>query len=98
MTFWGLFKITLILDLIPTLCFLPIIMIIYLISPGKVNYNFDSSIETSIMTVNFGPGPSGLTGAILMGLIIWIITIIVLTAILYFLGQKTPLGEVRIGS
>lgn len=98
LTFSGLFNITLIVDIVPTLCLVLLFLITYLIYPDKVDYNFDSRFEVGIMNVNVGPGTSGLTTVILVALIIWIIAVLVQTTLLYFLGQKTPLGKVRIGT
>lgn len=96
LTFWGLFKISLILEVVPALCLAPLILLIFLISPESIEY--DTKVEVSGMTLNFGPEASALPLGILMGLILWVIGTLILTAILYFLGQKTPLGKVRIGT
>ena len=96
LTFSGLFKTILILETVPALCLAPFILLVFLISPESIEY--DSKVEVSGITLNFVPETPALILGILIGLILWVIGALIQTAILYFLGQKTPLGKVRIGS
>lgn len=93
----GLFKFTLILEFVPALCLAPFILIFYFIAPEKLHYNFDSEIQVSGWSVGFDGGNGALTATILIAVALWLIGTLIQTALLYFLGQKTPLGKVRIG-
>lgn len=93
LSYWGIVKITLIMEFFIPLLLLPFFLIFYLVAPQKVTVNISKSIDIWGLTVQ----ADGIIGLAFGALIGSLIGLFISAAILYFFGQKTRLGHVKIG-
>jgi len=94
LSYWGIFKLSLIFEIIIPIILAPFILVLYLTNPEATTA---ISLEPrSVMGLLIESDSFGLT--LLLGLILLFISLIVQSALWYFLAQKTPLGRVKISN
>ena len=98
LTFWGIFKLLVIFEVAVPIVISPFIFAYYLIRPEKFSFNFDWSFKTLGITVKTTPDAINFIGILLLAIVFAVISIILQSAILHFLGRKTLLGKIRIGT
>lgn len=96
-SFWGLFKISLILDFVIPILITPFFAVYYFIAPDKFEINLDNDFNLYGLSFDVTSGDGSISAAIILIILIGIIGLLAQCGILYFLAQKTPLGNVTVG-
>ena len=94
LSFWGIFKTWVVLEITIPILLSPFIATYYLIAPEKFTFTTKTSAHVAGITIN---SSEWFTVAIL-ALLLSLIVMLVQTAILFFLAQKTALGKITIGN
>ena len=97
LSFWGIFKLIVIFEVAIPLVISPFIFTYYLVRPDRFSFNFDWSVKAMGMNVKTTPHSANIIIVILIGLFLAIISMLIQSGILNFLGQKTLLGKIQIG-
>lgn len=98
LSYWGIFKVSLIFDFAIPLLLAPFLLIWYIIAPEKVNFEWDRKLEIHGTSIDFVSGDITITANIILAAIIFIISLMIQCAVLYFFAQKTRLGRIKIGN
>jgi hypothetical protein len=97
LSFWGLFKLSVMLDFLIPIFLIPIFLIVALFAPEKIIMNWPQKFDVFGVTLDATSGDINVSFTLITGLVIGFVGLIIQCAILYFLAQKTPLGRIRIG-
>ncbi|WP_418152101.1 hypothetical protein AB8615_07875 [Litorimonas sp. RW-G-Af-16] len=95
LSFWGIFKISLIVEHLITVLLMPLMLIGHFVMPEKINFDITSKWKIGFLTAD----TDGLIGAlVIIPLLFFTICIgaIVKAAVLHFIAQKTRLGRIKI--
>lgn len=92
-SFWGLFKISLVIDFLIPILLAPLILLVYLTAPEKFNLSLDHVINI----YGFKLQANGEMSLVIGTLIACIIGLWFQTVFLNWLGKYTRLGRVKIG-
>ena len=97
LSYWGIFKVSLILDFVIPLLLAPFLLVGYMVAPDRFDFELDRKLELHGTSIDFGSGDITITANIFLALILFIIGLMIQCAVLYFLAQKTRLGRIKIG-
>ena len=97
LSYWGILKVTLILDFLIPILFFPIFLVMNFKLSKKFGRNWPPTWEWNGLSWDWTTGDvSGGATAIIM-ILVGIVWLFIQSAILYFFAQKTPVGKIRIG-
>jgi len=97
-SFWGLFKLSLILDFVIPILLTPFFVILYFVAPEKFNIDWDTKFEMNGLSFDISSGVLTGSATLVFTILLGFILLMIQCGILYFLAQKTPLGNIRVGS
>ena len=97
LSYWGIFKFSLILDFVIPILLAPFLLFGLIVAPDKFSFKVDRELEFFGSSIDFGSGDITITANIFIAFILFLIGLLIQCAILYFLAQKTRLGRVKIG-
>ena len=88
LSFWGLFKISLILDFLLPILASPLVAVYYFTAPDKFAFEWESKFHMYGITFASTPDTLGAITAIILALFIGFIGLFVQSAAIFFLAQK----------
>lgn len=96
-SYWGLFKLSLVLDFLILILLSPLIGLTYLIAPDRVQFDVAEGIRIYGVIVKTGDGNTDLIGLLISIILIGFIGLMIKCAVLTFIFRKTPIGKIVIG-
>ena len=96
-SFWGLCKISLILDFVIPILLTPFFVVLYFVAPEKFDIDWDTKFDFYGISFDITSGDLSISATIILAILIGFIGLLVQYGILYFLAKITPLGSVKIG-
>ena len=98
LSYWGLFKIILIVNWAVPILFSPLILFVWLTNPSAIKYSPSSEVLVYGISLRYGgEGLDAFLNLLPIILIIGLIGLLIQTALLKALAHVTPLGRVKIG-
>ena len=97
LSFWGIFKVSLILDFLIPLLLTPFVLIYYLAAPEKFTFNWEPKLEMNWAFMKITSSDMSVGMTVMNALFIGFIGLLIQCAILNLLAQKTPAGRIKLG-
>jgi|GEM_PF-2105536 len=98
MSYWGIFKIILIINWAVPILLSPIILLVWLTNPSAIKYTPSAEVNVYGITLKYGgEGLDAFLNILPFILIIGFIGMLIQSTILWAAAQYTPLGRVKVG-